>query len=220
MKRRVGNTSNAKTNFYDQSAWPMSLSHIVEFLIKDVVSASRLRRAIRLFEFQVALFYPVSFKKLVARQNDVAARTNKLKTARIFAAIKILEKIEADLKREKNLSEISIRELAADEDYQVVFDEMMATAGGWPRIRHSQSVGKFNNDIRALRSEAQAAANIVDFSYRFSQHHAGMTFGKRRNPGGVEAAKYVVRKSYRPSVGKSTMKNRWRKYQSAAIFCT
>ena len=66
----------------------MSLRHVVEFLIKGVESASRLRPAIRLFEFQVALFYPVSFKKLVARQNDVAAPTNKVKTARVFAAIK------------------------------------------------------------------------------------------------------------------------------------
>ncbi len=196
----------------------MSLSHIVELLTKGGVSASRFRRAIRLFEFQVSLFYPYSFKKLAASQDDVAAPTKKLRTARIFAAMKILEQIEADLKLKKNCSVISIRELATDEDYRAVFDEMMVTAGGWSQIMGTQSVRKFANDIRALREEARVAANIVDFSYRFSGHYAGKIFDKRRNPGGVQAAKYVVRQSYKPHVGRSTMKNRWRKYQSPAIF--
>ena len=196
----------------------MSLGHVVELLIKeDGAATSRLRRAIRLFEFQVALFHPASFDKLVASEGDVTAPTNILKMARIFAATKILENIEADLKQKENVSVVSIRELAADENYQSVFDDIFAN-GGWPRIRQCWTAREFDGDIAARRGEAQVVANIVDFSYRFSQHLASAKYPRRRNPGGVDAAKYVVRKAYRPVVSESTIKSRWRVYKLPAIF--
>jgi len=59
----------------------------------------------------------------------------------------------------------------------------------------------------------------VDFSYRFSKNLAGMQYPGKRNPGGVEAARYVVRTSYEPYIGKkTTIKGRWRTYQVPAVF--
>ena len=107
----------------------MSLNHLVELLIDE--SKSRYMRAIRLFEFQTAVSHPKAFKLLVATQGDVRAPTRILRTARIFAAIKILEKIEADLKQGKDDRFISIQDLAADEDYRSIFDDVIATNGGW-----------------------------------------------------------------------------------------
>jgi hypothetical protein len=196
----------------------MSLNHVVEFLIKYSESTSRFHRGIRLFEFQVSLFYPDAFKRLVASESDKTAPTKILKTACIFAAIKILEKIEADLKQEKNSSVISIQELAANENYQSIFDGVVATNGGWPRIRHSVSARRFDKNIVKRCSKAQFAANIVDFSYRFYKHPASTPNSRRINPGGVESAKYVVQRAYKPSGGESTIKNRWREYGSPAIF--
>ncbi|HEY2245224.1 MAG: hypothetical protein WAV38_17100 [Xanthobacteraceae bacterium] len=197
----------------------MSLKHIVELLIKDSEPTSRFLRALRLFEFQVSVFYRKSFDLLVASESNVTAPTAKLKKAQILAAIKILEKIEADLKQKQNLSVISIRELAADENYQSIFDDVIVTNGGWSRIIQSISARAFDKNIAARCSEAETAVNIVDFSYRFSKHPASTRNTRRKNPGGVDSAKYVVRKAYKPIAGgESVVKKRWRKYSSPAIF--
>jgi hypothetical protein len=201
-----------------QTVTVMSLNHVVELLIKDDGSISRYHRAISLFEFQVAIYHPSSFERLVATQGGVRAPTGILRTARIYAAIKILEKIEADLKHQNNVSVMSIRELAADENYQSVFDDVIATNGGWHRIRQSMTARELDDNIDARRDEAQVVANIVDFSYRFSKHLANAKYPGRKSPGGVDAAKYVVRKAYKPHISRSTMKNRWREYKLPAIF--
>ena len=203
-----------------QTVIVMSLDHIVELLIKDDASISRYQRAISLFEFQVAIYYPKSFECLVVTRGGVPAPTKRLRTARIFAAIRILEKIDADLKQQKNIRGISIRDLAADEIYKSVFDDEIFANGGWLRIRRSMTDREFDYNIDERCSEARVAANIVDYLYRFPKHLASekLPKTKRRILGGVDAAKYVVRNAYKPHIGKSTMKSRWREYKLSAIF--
>jgi hypothetical protein len=164
------------------------------------------------------VFYPPSFDSLVARENDQAAPTKKLKTARILAAIGILEKIEENLKDKKNISKISLQDLATDDDYRSVFDDEFVANGGWPRIKQSISAITFDRGVEKQRGYAEAAANIVDFSYRFSKHPPSALGSRRQNPGGVDAAKYVVRKACKPYVSDSTIKGRWKKFKSSAIF--
>jgi hypothetical protein len=73
--------------------------------------------------------------------------------------------------------------------------------------------------MAAKKKEAQASAGIVDFSYRFFKNRASTQYPGRKNPGGVEAARYVVRISYEPQIGKkTTIKGRWREYQVPAVF--
>jgi hypothetical protein len=179
----------------------MSLNQIVELLIDE--SKSQYTRAITLFEFQTAVYRPKAFDHLI-KANEVGLRapTRILRTARIFAAIKILEEIEVDLSQKRADSVISLRDLAANEDYRSVFDDVIATNGGWTRIRHSQSARTFDESMAAKKKEAQAAAGIVDFSYRFFKNRASTQYPGRKNPGGVEAARYVVRISYEPQIGK------------------
>jgi hypothetical protein len=195
----------------------MSLKQIVELMLDE--SKPRYIRAITLFEFQTAVFRPKAFERLIEAKVGLRAPTEILRTARIFAAIKILEKIETDLRQKRADSIISLRDLAADEDYRSVFDDVIATNGGWTRIRHSQSARTFDDSMEARKEEAQAAAGIVDFSYRFLKSPASTQYPGRSNPGGVEAARYVVRISYEPQIGKkTTIKSRWRKYQVPAVF--
>jgi hypothetical protein len=193
----------------------MSLDQIVERLIDE--TKSRYIRAISLYEFQTAIFRPKAFERLIKAQVGLRAPTEILRTARIFAAIRVLERIELNLNHNK-----SIRNLVADETYRSIFDDVIAVNDGWRRIRHSPSVRNFDRGTRLKvknrKVEAQAAANIVDYSYRFSKHLANVHHGKRINPGGVDAAKYVVRNSVKPFVSKSSMKDYWRRYQYSAIF--
>ena len=196
----------------------MSLTNIVQFLIKDTESTSQLLRAIRLFEFQIALFYPYSFTRLLASESDVTAPTRRLRAARLFAAIKILEKIEADIKQQKEVSVISIQDVSSEENFRTIFDGVIIPNGGWRRIRHLTSASAFDKNIKNNGHEAQAVANIIDFSYRFSIHGKGLPHDGRRNPGGVDSARYIAQNAYWPSMARSTIKNRWRKYRPSAIF--
>jgi hypothetical protein len=193
----------------------MSLKQIVEQMLDE--SKHRYIRAIRLYEFQTAIYRPKAFERLIKARVGPRAPTEILRTARILAAIRVLEKIEVDQNHRK-----SIRDLVADETYCSIFDDVIAVNDGWRRIRHSPSARNFDRGTRLKgknkKPEAQAAANIVDYSYRFSKHLANVPHGKRKNPGGVDAAKYVVRNSVKPFVSKSSMKSYWRRYHFSAIF--
>ena len=193
----------------------MSLNQIVGLLIDE--SQSLYIRAISLFEFQTAVYRPKAFERLIEAQVGLRAPTKILRTARIYAAIRILEDIEANLKQKKSDRVMSIQDSAANEEYRNIF-AVFAANGGWRRLRHSQSARNFDKSTMAKHIEAQVVANIVDFSCRYSKHLAGEQYPGRTNPGGVHAAKYVVRNGYKPTFGESTIKSRWREYQLPAIF--
>jgi hypothetical protein len=112
----------------------MSLKEIVGPLIDE--SQSLYIRAISLFEFQTAVYRPKAFKHLIEGPTGLRAPTKILRTARIYAAIKILEEIEADLKQKTSDRVTSIQDCAANEEYRNVF-AVFAANGGFRRLRHS-----------------------------------------------------------------------------------
>ena len=191
----------------------MSLDQIVGRLIDDKVSATR--RAIRLFEFQVAVFNPKPFRQLVASKNDQRAPSKLLKTARIFAAIRFLEAIEKKLQQDKPSKPISIAQLAENIDFQTIFDDEIAPNGGWRQIRNSKSVRSFDKSIQTQSEKAKVVANFIDFSYRYDQHCLNP-----RYDGGITTAWYVVRtaSSYQSNRSKSSSKKSWSKFRSTAPF--
>jgi hypothetical protein len=192
----------------------MSLDQIVSAIVDDTKESPYLR-AIRLFEFQIAKFNPPSFSKLIANGNAPRAPTKRLRTTRILSAIRFLEDIEAELSREKQILNLSIRDLAMHEKYQKLYDTVIAPNGGWTRIRHSVSVKTFDNRLAMRCKDAEAAAKIIDFSYRFAIKRP---YDPRK--AGVTSARYVVRKadSYRMKVSDSTIKTRWRSFGPTAVF--
>jgi hypothetical protein len=74
----------------------MSLKEIVEPLLRDGGEpTSRYARAVKLFEFQISLFYQKSFDHLIAGSED-----SRLTRARLRAGIRFLQKVQNDLKRQ------------------------------------------------------------------------------------------------------------------------
>jgi hypothetical protein len=120
----------------------MSLDSLVKFLITENDPESLHFRAIRLFEFQVALFYPQYYSNLLASDDDCRGAKKILKTARIYAATKFLQHIEATLSQ---------------------------ASRGWTRIRRSISAKRFDQKLIDSRKRAETAAKIIDYSYRFQQ---------------------------------------------------
>ena len=82
------------------------------------------------------------------------------------------------------------------------------------------SASEFDENIEARSKEAQDAANIVDFSYRFSIHPLSTPHDGRSKPRRRNAARYVVLRasSYGIRMSRSTIKKRWKEYQLPAIF--
>jgi len=191
----------------------MSLDQIAS-LISDE-GASLYLRAIRLYEFQVAIFYPLSFRALCAAGTEARAANQRLRTARIYAGIRFLEQIEKELRQACGSDTIPISLLAQDQRYQTIFDNVIAPNGGWMRIRHSISDRRFDDGLAKQRDSAEVAAKIVDFSYRFREMPDRGTY-----KGGVTTARYVVAnaRSYDLKRGKSTIKTRWRKFGPTAAF--
>jgi hypothetical protein len=171
----------------------MSLNQIVELLIDE--SKSQYTRAITLFEFQTAVYRPNAFDHLI-KANEVGLRapTRILRTARIFAAIKILEEIEVDLSQKRADSVISLRDLAANEDYRSVFDDVIATNGGWTRIRHSQSARTFSHGGQEKRgsSLSRDSGFLVPFFQEPGEHAISrQKESRRRRSGQIRGSNFV-----------------------------
>jgi hypothetical protein len=114
--------------------------------------------------------------------------------------------------------DISIYALAANENFRRIYDGVFAPSGGMRLIRHSMSVKEFDEDLEVRRAEAQAVANMIDFSYRYSKHPLTVDPRKMRKPAGANRAQYMARSAYHTNMNKSTMKTRWRDYKRPAVF--
>jgi hypothetical protein len=194
----------------------MSLDRIVELIIKDCSTTFPYMRAIRLFEFQVAVFNPTSFNKLVAAEKDHRAPSELLRIARIFSAIRFLETIEEKLRQDNAGKPVSIKQLAEDRDYQSIFDDVIAPNGGWRRIRRSRTARSFDRNIANQCEKAETVAKYIDFSYRYDK-----TPIKPDRIGGRTAARYVVMTA--PSLrsremARTTSKDLWSEFRSTAPF--
>jgi hypothetical protein len=194
----------------------MSLDQIVKIIVDESGTVSPYMRAIRLFEFQVAIFNPNSFRKLVSAERNDRAPSQLLRTACIFAAIKFLEDIEAELRKSNADKAVSIKQLAENPDFQVIFDKVVAPNGGWPRIRHSESVKRFDKKKVAVQCDlAETVAKFIDFSYRFDKNPI-----ETKYRGGITTAVYVVRtaNSYQSEMSRSKAAKRWRRFRTTAVF--
>jgi hypothetical protein len=201
----------------------MSLDSVATYLINT--SNPLHLRAVRLFEFQVSIFYPKSFASMLKSTADGArARTRRLRSARIFAAIKFLEDLESQLHKDRATVNIPLQQLAKNRNYCKLYNEIIAPNGGWMRIRYSKSAKAFVKNLEKQRNEAHEAANIVDVAYRIAN-----TRNLTPRRGILHAAQCIVQSDevYRPhflggerkdSISRPEIKNRWRRFRSASIF--
>ncbi|THD63775.1 MAG: hypothetical protein E7813_17435 [Bradyrhizobium sp.] len=175
----------------------MNLQETAEILCQSDASHSPYVRAIKLFEFQVAIFAPGS----EALQRH----------ARVFAAIKILEHIEklSGLEDRASLTE-RLKLPGYSEIANVIFQ-----AGGWRRIRSLWNTREFDEQLAIRMGEAKSVARLADFSYRFVRLKPN---DLRR--GLSTMARHVVKEINKNKAGfsESTIKTRWREYKSTAAF--
>jgi hypothetical protein len=174
----------------------MNLQETAEILCQSDASHSLYVRAIKLFEFQVAIFASGG----EALQPD----------AGVFAAIKILEHIEklSGLKDNASLTE-RLKLPGYSEIADVIFQ-----AGGWRRIRSLWDTGEFDDQLATRRRQAQPIALLAEFSYRFARLKPS---DPRR--GGSTMARSVIHEVNRKKKGFSTgtLKTRWKEYGSMAV---
>jgi hypothetical protein len=181
----------------------LDLDETASFLTDDVESIYL--RAIRLFEFQICLFFP---KALSTEKID-----NWHANARLLAALKFLEGFEIAAKDNKEA--VSLRKLAANSDYAEIFDKIILKTGGSRGIRSVARSDEFDKQIKFRRRQAGVVTKLVDFSYRFACLNI-----KTRAKGGVTMARSIVSTapSYKCVRKLSTLKTRWREYGRTAGF--
>jgi hypothetical protein len=178
----------------------MNLQETAEILCQSDASHSPYVRAIKLFEFQVAIFAPGS----EALQRH----------ARVFAAIKILEHIEkfSGLEDSASLTE-RLKLPGYSEIANVIFQ-----AGGWRRIRSLWNTREFDEQLAIRMREAQSVARLAEFSYRFVRlkpsdlRRGGSTMARSVMHQINQEAKSGKKKGF--STG--TLKARWKEYGSMA----
>ena len=181
----------------------LDLDETASILTDDVESIYL--RAIRLFEFQICLFFPraLSTEKIDNRQAN----------ARLLAALKFLEDFEIAAKDNKKA--VSLKKLAANSDYAEIFDKIILKTGGSRGIRSVAQSNEFDKQIKLRRRQAGVVTKLVDFSYRFARLNI-----KSRAKGGVTMARSIISTapSYKYKKKISTIKSRWREYGRTAGF--
>jgi hypothetical protein len=167
------------------------LDDVVEKLCAQ--RGSPFEKAIDLFEFQVGIFRP---SKRARRR------------ARVFAAIKLVEHLEKSMGLRPGIDSSKALKF---KDFRHVFGE--AFRGGWVTIRRLPSDNSFDNKLLKNRNEAQFAANMIDFLYRYDPASIG-------KPASFSKALYFVANTecYGSKLKKTAAKSRWRKYSKRSIF--
>jgi len=162
-------------------------------------------RAIRLFEFQICLFFPKALSS--ERLHDWHAN------ARLLAALRLLEYLE--IKAKDNKETVSLKKLAANPHYAEIFDKIILKTGGSRGIRSVERSTEFDEQIAIRRRQAGVVTKIVDFCFRFARLKP-----KIRAKGRVTMARSIVSRapSYKCRRKLSTLKTRWREYGKTAGF--
>jgi len=191
-----------------------SLDQLVEFLIHERGSESLYIRAIRLFEFQVALFYPKEYQKLLASTHDNRAPTTFLRGVRTYVASRFLDDIQAKLKPKYKSKPTPFGLLMKHPDYRKLF-ALFTANGGLLRMRRSHSEMSLDKQISKRRKRAEIAAKLIDFSYRFEPPQRG------RWKCGITTAIFVVGNASSYGVNKkskNSVQPFWKEFKSTSIF--
>jgi hypothetical protein len=169
-----------------------SLDRLVNLLVNKRGSHHVIERAIRLYEFQVAIFYQQSYIDFLHNENENRGSNHRLRSARLRAAI-----ILQDHFRRPNDKRMCRR--------------IIDTNGGLPGAMDSRRPRPVHWDIRERRRLAEPVVSIVHVSYSYAR-----TPDRPLHRGIIGAAKYIVREKL--SWKRTKINGRWSKFKSVAIF--
>jgi hypothetical protein len=156
--------------------------------------ASGLLRAIRLYGLQAEIFHRLGSKQT--------------KMARILAGWRILERMEANKKGIRNLSD-----RLAIPNYREVLDHTIRE-GGARRLRSLSRMGEFSKEVEDGVRCAQDVAAMVHFSHRHAE------FGPRKphQTGGTNMARHFLKWTSGPGgPSEKTRRNRLKTYRDRAV---
>jgi hypothetical protein len=193
----------------------MHLNKLIRSLIIKDGADDLFLRAIRLYEFQVAIFFPLSFKRLTANNNDHRDQTRLIRKARIRAAVRVIEDIEARDDIETRLRPNRLRQLVKNMDYRRLYDEVIAISGGWPLMLDAETANTFDDNVQANRKNAAVVAKMVDVACRYAR-----TPDLPKHQGIINAVNYIVRKDsiYSCDFERSAIINRWKQFKPTSLF--
>jgi hypothetical protein len=200
----------------------VDIQKAVDFILDD--SKDRYLRAIKLFEFLVALHLGKPRLKITDKKTPpppdetnltLDVSDEDLRAARMLAGLKMLNQLEDDWEAANPNKKATLRRMIEVKSYSEIHNKIILKNGSWYRIRHLPSIRSFEDQLWRPRWEARRVARIIEFSCRFVFNPA-----KRKQLGGVTMAIDIVTtmKYFKPRVKKSTLEKYWSWHQSAAPF--
>ena len=193
----------------------------ITFWTKQTLNTSALSS---FFVLLVALHFGESRVKVSSKRASLSPNKNnlvinvseeKLRAARMLAAMKFLDQIETDWRAENDGQEPTMDKMAKLKGYEEIYNEIILKNGGWYRIRHLQSIRDLEDDLSKPRRQARSIARIIEFSCRFVPNPS-----RPKHLGGVTMATDIVTttKYFKVAVKDSTLEEWWKDRQSAAPF--
>ena len=196
------------------------MTKAVNFIVDD--TKNRYFRAIKLFELQVAIRLANGCDTYEEDTNKegsspppflVHVSTAKMRQARMFATIRLMEDLQRQLKKEKGY--ISAEVLSSNCDWRNLFDKRFIRFGGFRCARYLPRPADFDNEVRVRQRAAKNVAHLIDFSLRVE-----LDPKKPKQRGGMTMAKAIVAESTYFNVKRSerTLQTYWKKLEPVAAF--
>jgi hypothetical protein len=199
------------------------LQAAVDF-ITDPTKPSPLR-AIEFFTFLVAIHAcgptaPITGSGKFEPGNSLVVIVSRklIKDARLLAAMKFLERMEADWMEANPKRRPRLQRMAKLPDYALIYDKVILKNGGWYKLRYTTGLRDLEDEIRGWKKHARNVARIIEFSTRFKPRP-----DKPKQTGGPTMAIDIIthdaiRKYFGTTLKSTQLYPAWQRAKSVAPF--
>lgn len=186
----------------------MRLKSLARLLLCDHNSSNLFERAIHLFEFQVAIFYPRDFRELTKSDDENSCLTEHIKRVRVLASIKVLEALKSN-------STIIPDPKARGLSYKQVEKKFFAASREFSQIFNQKSAESVDKNLEKRKKKAPLVAPIIDATCRMAS-----TTGIPKYEGVIMLANNLVRTdpSYPCKLGRTRLGHYWSRFRRTSIF--
>jgi hypothetical protein len=185
----------------------MRLNSLARLLLFDNNSSNLFERAIHLFEFQVAVFYPVDFRKLTKSDDESSCLTEHIKRVRVLASIRVLEALNSN-------STIIPDPKARRESYKQVEQNFFAPSREFSQIFDQRSAASVVKSLEKRKKNAAVVAQFIDAACRIAS-----TTEMPKYKGVIMLTNNLIRTDlYHCDLGRTQISTHWVRFRRTSIF--
>jgi hypothetical protein len=163
-------------------------------------------RAVRLFQFQTWIYYPMPSEDMVQMAGQIVATE--------FLQMMELGVPYTSLKRhEKKVDSRALGKFLKDPEYRLLFDSVIGKTGGWSHLLYTLEPSEFDERIRKRRETAETVCKMIDYRFRYLDHG-----GADQEQANISHSEFYRWKESNPKLSWRTIRTRWRENKESAAF--